>query len=168
MIVSGVARGDRTAWCQRPWILPHIDDSLRSMLRRYPRRTPVLRRHRSKHTGKSLKKEVDVSCDSRVRIDLDAIIVVPDRRRIVFKNPEVDSAPGVPAHHRGDGTARRAHRHHSRINRWRNTVSASRTPRRRVERAARPSRQRINVEDRRTGMMQIRPIRALPVGCSSS
>jgi Protein of unknown function (DUF664) len=57
------------------------------MLRRYPRRTPVLRRHRSKHTGKSLKREVDVSCNSCGRIDLDATIVLPDRRQIVFENP---------------------------------------------------------------------------------
>jgi hypothetical protein len=65
VIVPGVVRDDRTAQCQRAWILPHIEDSPRSMLRRLSRRTPAHRRHRSKHTGKSLKREVDVSCDSR-------------------------------------------------------------------------------------------------------
>ena len=128
----------------------------------------MLRRHRSKHTGKSLKREVDVSCDSRVRIDLDAIIVVPDRRRIVFEIP--------------NWTVRRAFlhiieamaRHAGLTDITRESIDGATLYQLLalleggLSRAARPSRQRMNVEDRRTGMMQIRPIRARPVVCSSS
>jgi hypothetical protein len=67
---------------------------------------------------------------------------------------ELDSAPGDPAHHRGDGRARRARRHLSRINRWRNTVSATRSPKRLVSRATHSSRQRVNVDDPRTGIAE--------------
>jgi hypothetical protein len=133
---------------------PHSEDSVRSMSRRLSRRTPARRRHRSKHTGKSLKREVDVSCDSRrtdqLRRDHCCTRPPPD----CLRKSELDNAPGDPAHHRGDGAARRARRHHSRINQWRNTVSATRSPRRLVSRATHLSCQNVNAEDSRTSLAE--------------
>ena len=140
------------------------------MSRRLSRLFTAHRRHRSKHTGKSLKTKVNVSYDSR-RTDrprrdhsLNQTAAGSCLGKSALENPPDDSYTSSRGRHGTPGSptsfANQSMAQHC--------ISYSQLLEGGLSRAARPSRQSVKVEDRRTGMMQIRPIRALPVVCSSS
>jgi len=101
-------------------------------------------------------------------IDVDAIIVVPDRRRFVFENPNWTVRRAIVhiieamARHAGLADVNRESIDGATLYQVLAVLEGG------LGRAARPSCQRVKAEDPRSGMMRTRPVRALPVACSLS
>jgi hypothetical protein len=101
-------------------------------------------------------------------IEFDATIVVSDRRRFVFENPNWMVRQAIVhiieamARHAGLADINRESIDGATLYQLLTPLEGG------LSSAARPSRQSVKAEDPALALLQTRPIRALPVVCSSS